>query len=329
MVEQELFIQWAEERFDKIKVSGNEVKIPDIWHSHIDKDNKCWVNTEKGCFRAFKSERAGNIFELVMDVDGCSWDEAKEKLGSQTLKDLENRVAEFLKKKPQTKNNKTNKINLPPSTYLLKSLNPENPARMAAEKYLKERNLSISNLMICVNGKWNNRIIIPYYSEEGELIYFNGRDITGKSKIKYLGPSKESGVGKGDVLWMSTWPIEGSKVYVTEGEFDAMSLKECGFHSAACGGKNLSSKQIEMLRKYHVIMCYDSDEAGKDGLRIAYNLIKKGLKKVGYIRPPIGYKDWNDLFKETKPAIVKAYIDREEKEFNPYIFNANSIEEVI
>lgn len=329
-VEHELFVQWAEEHFENVQVSGNEVKISDIWwDGGVDTKNKCWVNTEKGCFRAFKSETTGNIFELVMKVEGCSWDEAKEKLGAATLKNLEKKVEDFLfknKKKPKTE--KAKGLDLPDKTFLIRTLLPENPFRLKAEKYLKERKLDLGNLMICTSGRYSNRIIIPYYSSEGELVFFNGRDISGKSNIKYLGASeKEFGVKKSDVLWMSAWPEEGSKVYLTEGEFDAMTLSKSGFYAAACGGKTLNDKQVGLLRPYHVIVCFDSDKAGEYGFRtvISDYLIKKGIRNVGFVRPPLGYKDWNEVLQASNEKVVKAYIQKSEEQTNDYFITTRPL----
>ena len=49
--------------------------------------------------------------------------------------------------------------------------------RTLAENYLKSRKLPVDNLYVCSNGRYANRIIIPYYDNNKKLIYYNGRSI--------------------------------------------------------------------------------------------------------------------------------------------------------
>ena len=83
-----------------------------------------------------------------------------------------------------------------------------------------------------MDGRYKGRIIIPYYDKIGNLIYFNGRHL-GNSKCKYLGPPKDIGVGKEDVVFMAgKWPETGSIIYLCEGEFNAISLREAELNGA-------------------------------------------------------------------------------------------------
>ena len=340
VINTDLFIEWALDKFETAVVSGDEVKVPDIWwkneYGNGDSDNKCWINTEKCCFRAFKSERTGHLVEFVMEVEKCSWNEAVEILGGdESIYQLEQKLIEFLSKesgdfkessKPVTS---TNKVSLPANTYLINELASNDYAKQAVIEYLSSRKIDHVkfNLMFCKEGKYRNRIVIPYYDSKGQLLYFNTRALTDKG-IRYLGPPKEEfGVGKGDVLWMYSWPKAGSKVYLTEGEFDAMSLAQCGLYAGAFGGKSMSEEQIEFLKPYHLVMAFDADKAGSDGWKVAEDItsyrkfIKDNKPNVSFVRPPIGYKDWNDLLVKFNANTVKAYINEEEKYFTIDILN--------
>lgn len=318
MVNKDSFIKWAEERFNDIEIKGDEVKINSPFTQEPDHGHHCWCNPEKNAYHCFKSEAHGSLTHLVMQTDGCDFDEAIEILGGDNdLRLLEMKLARFFAEKKTTK--KISKIALPPETFAISKMSLEGRFRKIAENYLNSRHIPIGNLHVCLGGKYHDRIIIPYYGPSGELIYFNSRDMTNHSGARYLGPDeKEAGIGKGDVLWMQTWPNSGEKVYLTEGEFDAMSLCVAGFNGAACGGKTLGPKQLELLRPYEVCLSFDGDKYGREALnKIGEHLLKNGIRKVSYIRPPEGIKDWNEMLVKYGQDIIVLYISKNERPFSP------------
>jgi len=324
MIDHDNFVQWALDNFDDVKVDKDEVKIPDRWWPEDDHGHHCWCNTSKNCFRAFKSENSGTLIELIMEVEGCTWKEAYDILGGDgSLHRLEEKLEDFLRtgihEEEEVEEKAEGYLALPDGTFLIKALMEKNPIRVRAERYLRSRKINLGNLMICTQGRFRDRIVIPYYDKNGDLVFFNARHLDNKVKPKYCVPNhEECGVGKADVVWMGFWPQKNSKVYITEGEFDAMSLVQCGYNAGAVGGKSMSNQQIELLRPYRLTMAFDSDKAGKDGLKIANELLGKGFREVSFVRPPEGYKDWNTLLVETHEDIVKYYIDHNERVFDPY-----------
>jgi len=321
LVDHDRFIDWADQHFHQLSIKGYEVKVNDPWWKNDDglpdNDQKCWINTLKGCYHAFKSERAGNIVEFVMMIEGCEWDAAVEIVGGDNaLQSFDEDMTTFLQsEKEKSQNPKQPPVTLPPQTYPITSLDQKDQRRKWAENYLRDRRLDITGLMFCLSGRYKDRIVIPYYDQIGNLTYFNTRTISDKEKVRYLGPKKEEfGVGKGDVLWMSEWPEAESKIYLTEGEFDAISLAQCGLYAGACGGKALSEKQIDMLRRYRIALAFDSDKAGEDIYQIWESMSKLGKTKTGdtyritLVRPPKQYKDWNKFLIKHDPYTIRGYI---------------------
>lgn len=86
-----------------------------------------------------------------------------------------------------------------------------------------------------------NRVIIPYF-KNGKMIYFQGRDITGKSKMKYLSPE----VQRSNVLFGIDNIFVNSEdpIYVVESAFDAIHLG-----GVATMENALTKDQIEILEK--------------------------------------------------------------------------------
>lgn len=323
-IDRELFINWLSNKHPEIQITPKEIMIHDLWwmneNGQADTENKLWFNLDKGCYHAWKSGKAGKIHEFIMEVEHCSKDEANEILGvSDGLYGLEQRLDDFFNnpESPLLVAPKSNKIALPPNTYLINSLSNENPYGNRAKKYLSNRKIYLEGLMVCCDGEYRNRIIIPYYGKNGELLYYNGRALF-NGGLRYKVPDKERyKIGKDEVLWVHKWYPKNSKVYLTEGEFDAMSLVQAGFNAAACGGKNVSPKQIELLRDYHIVLAFDCDKAGEDAFKIANkivdNSVGNGIKQVGLIRPPVGYKDWNEMLVKHSEKTIANYINKEEK----------------
>lgn len=333
------FLNWAESRFGgDVVIKGNEIMVNSIFVPDYKHHLSC--NPSKalhGVYHCWKSDKGGSLVDLVMRVDKCSYEEAMEKLGLGfvSIRDLENKLNDIFSKKSNQETTEESlpksDIKLPSGTFWIKSLPSDNAWRIEAEKYLSERKINSSELLVCIDDdEYKNRIIIPYYNEEGKIIYWNGRTLSNSEAIpKYRGPDKEKyGIGKGDVVYFSDGvPPAGSKIYITEGEFDAKTLSYCGFFSAALGGKLIEIKQIEKLRGLIPVICFDTDDklvdAGGEALvKVGEEFIKKGFNEIYYVRPPKIYKDWNKMFVVTNSKIINAYIKQHEKRFS----NSTSIE---
>lgn len=91
------------------------------------------------------------------------------------------------------------------------------------------------------NARWYGRLIIPVY-KDSKLIYWQGRDLTGKHVKKYLSPDipRDKIIGGYDKLQdFSTAPL-----YVTEGWFDAYWLD-----GVSIFGNKMTPEQIKWLTK--------------------------------------------------------------------------------
>jgi DNA primase len=314
----EHFLNWACEHFGAANVEqrGPEICINSPFVGYDD-GYHLQCRPEINAFHCWKSNAKGNLYQLVMDMEGCAFPDAKDILGGdQYLYKLEQKLEKFFEQKYKESQQSVidKSLSLPPDTFSINSL--KGRWRQLAENYLEKRKIPIDGLCFCLDGKYKNRIIIPYYGPKGNLIYFNARDITGQSKVRYRGPEKEVGIGKGDVVWMKAWPKEGEMIYLTEGEFDAMSLCLAGFNGAACGGKNFSEKQFELVKPYQITICFDLDKYGLEALNKVGAFMRskqfvRGAKydQIGYIRPPQGYKDWNDMLVQLDKDIVRLYVE--------------------
>lgn len=319
-IEYEEFLSWVKTRFPDYRERNGEIKINSIFIDDYKKH--LWCNPEKNAFHCWKSGKTGNLLDLVHQVDGISYADAKLVLGINDLRYFENDVGDFLSASKPVETPKEpipDSITLPPSTFLIDDLSEMSKAKQAATNYLTGRKIPTAGLYICTEGKYKDRVIIPYRLGEGNLIYWNGRDISGKSNLRYRGPDKdEYKIGKEDVIYFYKYPPKGTEVFVTEGEFDAITLTLCGFFGVAVGGKEVYEKQVKLLRDFKICLSFDNDEAGLSALNsVGTTLLKEG-HEMTFVRPPSGYKDWNALFVVHGDAVVKEYIIKNKQKFDQW-----------
>lgn len=321
------FVEWAESRFSDVIVKGNEIHLNSIFSD--DTKHHLWCNPtggkksrDFGVYHCWKTDQKGSLVKLVQLVDKCSREEALSTLlGYQTIAQLEKKLDEFFNDQSEVIEEPKQKsgLQLPYGSNLISELGTNNWFRKHAEDYLSRRKIPIDGLYVCMEQPYKFRIVIPYYGRDGRLIYWNSRHISPKAKLRYLGPPKECGVGKEDVIYMAgNWPQKGKTLYLCEGEFNAISLKLCELSAAACGGKNMSEKQAIMLSDYKIVICLDRDKAGSQGSAKMMNMLSlsKNINsndKLMFVRPPEQYNDWNEMYIEVGAVILNAWIKQKQK----------------
>lgn len=322
-----VFKQWVQQHFKEMREKNGKIRLCSIYCDAIGGDRKfhMYCKPSIGMFKCMKSGEKGSLYSLVMQVEKCAYDQAVDLLeGEQNLRYFEAKLDEYLN--PENKENKhqyagwKKNLDFPPNTFLITNLGEQSHFRHRAERYLSSRKLPPDGLMMCIGGEYANRIIIPYYDREGDLVYWNGRDL-GNSQLRYRGPDSKMypAAKKEEVVWMRFFPKSGTKIYLTEGEFDAMTLNECGFHAAAFGGASFNTKQFEMLRGYQLVLAFDADKAGENGIRQISDAISStksitGVDSLYYVRPPKQFKDWNAMYQAYDKDIVRLYIEKKEAE---------------
>ena len=149
---------------------------------------------------------------------------------------------------------------------------------VAASGYLNRRGLDLSltrhfKLGFCdtntvIDGRvfyTRNRIIIPISDMTGRIVSWQGRDITGASKLRYLFPPRFKGAEY--VYNAEAIPDTPDYLIVSEGAFGAFGWWQAGYKNVvATFGKKISSAQVEILRLINpktLFMAWDSDAADK------------------------------------------------------------------
>lgn len=161
-----------------------------------------------------------------------------------------------------------------------------------------------------------NRIIIPKYDINGEVVSLCGRSLNQKGSLKYLRlennseyrdecPELDSSKYLYNFERARKYILAQSEVIIVEGYFDAIRLWEKGIYNVAAlettsMTKN-QEKQLESLGPIKITCFLDADDSGKDmQLKLLENLSNKKNKKQFYYLKTFFVDDqnYNDFGKD-------------------------------
>ena len=120
------------------------------------------------------------------------------------------------------------------------------------------------------------RIIIPIYTPQGDLVNFQGRDITGKQELRYKGcPIKEAVIHHKKLLYGAEQCRDMQRIVVCEGVFDQWRL---GRGAVATFGTSLKAEQLAMLSLWpEIVFLFDPEpEAQAHARQYAHDLAACG-----------------------------------------------------
>jgi DNA primase len=182
----------------------------------------------------------GNCFSGSCQVKFNRWSFIRHTLGHLSTKEVIEHIKDFAKElgwRPVRRESLA--VNLDTELKLPKSY--ELPIGGKNLKYLINRGIGADmagyfRLRFCKEGFfayehegkrlkqfYNNRILIPIFDLEGDLVSFQGRDITGDADKKYLFPPGFASTGKYLYNGHNAWGAE--HIAIGEGAFDVYGLK--------------------------------------------------------------------------------------------------------
>ena len=252
------------------------------------------VNGETGLWQDFKSGECGNFIHLISHTQKITYKDAEVYVRRQLFDDIGSLFdSSTVDTRPVLGDNK-----IETELQNFRPLNEEsgwaNPLlHRLALKFVKDRYLNPSSFLLATEGKFKDRLIIPY--ERDGIFYFQAR-LLSSFGVKYLNPGRAShGVEASKVLY----PFDEFENYVLlcEGPLDAMSLQAAGINATCTQGSRLSHAQLDLVKDKKLIFAYDNDDAGQEGVEGAFTLCRTKNKSEFYVvRPPHHYKDWNDFW---------------------------------
>lgn len=186
------------------------------------------------------------------------------------------------------------------------------PTSMQTMKFVKESFLDKQSLLdFGVIGQkegrtfcyWQNRIMLPIYSNNDKIIGFNGRIIE-KGEPKYLNSPQTKHFNKSILLFglhKARKAINDTKkVIVTEGCFDVIAFHQIGIkHTVATLGTALGEGHLPKLKQFgaYIVLAYDGDKAGINAAFKAAVLLSYAGLDGGVVLFPSG-KDPADMVRD-------------------------------
>jgi len=240
------------------------------------------IDKNNGTFFCFSCHHIADLIEFVMHTSGRTYFESVRFIKSkETETNIEAVVNKALHQMPDF---------VQYDELLIKRLNKQALDSPRAMTYFEGRRLTRESVIKFDLGysEKQDSVVIPMQSPDGMSIGFVARTIEGKEF------KNTPGLPKSKILF-NLHRVKASKiVYVVESSFDAIRLDQVGFPAVATLGANVSSSQIELLKRYFtgVVLVADNDEAGAI---MAEKLTEKMGNLVTIIRPDKKYKDIGDM----------------------------------
>ena len=240
------------------------------------------VSKESGLFFCFGCQTTRSLIELIMHMTSRTYFETVRFIKSkETETDIEAVINKALHQLPDF---------VQYDELLIKRLNKQALDSPRAMTYFEGRRLTRESVIKFDLGysEKQDSVVIPMQSPDGMSIGFVARTIEGKEF------KNTPGLPKSKILF-NLHRVKASKiVYVVESSFDAIRLDQVGFPAVATLGANVSSSQIELLKRYFtgVVLVADNDDAG---MIMAERLTEKMGNLVTIIRPDKRYKDIGDM----------------------------------
>lgn len=298
---------------------------------HADHSPSMSVSREKQMYKCFSCGAAGNVFTFIQNYENVTFYEAVQLLANKVGISLAIPIKSE-KKEKYTKEYEMMELAL---KYYQNNLNTSLGEK--AKKYLYNRNLEdevikdfeigyaasthtlnklllkkgytvleMQKLGLVSTSKEDydiffDRVMIPLYNLEGQVVGFTGRALDDTNTPKYLG-SKESIIyKKGNLLFNYHRAKESIKlnkeIILVEGNMDAIRLYASGIKNVvALMGTALTKEQIQIIKKLRckVILMLDNDTAGEkatydDGLLLEQENIDVLVVRLSGEKDPDSY----------------------------------------
>ena len=240
------------------------------------------INKYSGLFFCFSCSKTSDLVELVMNCSGRTYFESVRFIKSKEIEtDIVSDIVSKLVDKEEF-------IEFDES--IIFRLNTQGLLSEKSIEYFKKRKITKESVIKFKLGYSENQnmITIPIYNHDSICVGFVARSIEGKDF------KNTPGLPKSKVLFNLNKVKTASRVYVVESSFDAIRLDQVGLSAVATLGANVSSKQIELLKKYFsdIILIADNDEAGE---KMKDRLIGKLGGMLSIVSIDNRYKDIGDM----------------------------------
>ncbi|MBQ3053285.1 MAG: DNA primase [Clostridia bacterium] len=138
---------------------------------------------------------------------------------------------------------------------------------------------------------FRDRVMIPIFDIRGNVIAFGGRTMVKSDGRKYMNSSDSIIFNKSKTLYALNFAKKNcsERIIMVEGYMDVITLHKYGFTNAVAGlGTAFTKDHANLLARYtkEVVLCYDSDEAGRKAVMSAIEILTTTQLKVKVMTIP-------------------------------------------
>ena len=176
--------------------------------------------------------------------------------------------------------------------------------------------------------RFRGRLMFPICDEQGRVIAFSGRILSGDEKTaKYVNSPETPLFTKGRVLFALDKAkraiIDAGHAIICEGQLDTIACHAAGVRNVvAPQGTALTSDHARVLKRYveELILCFDGDKAGRNAtIRSLDECLGSGLSlRVASIPPP---DDPDSFLRKAGPDAFRAILGKAQSFFDFYLQN--------
>lgn len=322
-------------QYIELKRAGRNFKGHSPWGT--DRTPSFMVSPEKGIWHDFSSNKGGDIFSFVMEMEGCTFREALEKLAQQAgveLKKYSNSDREYAAKKQRLYDileltTKYYQFCLTKSKmvcqYVFYKRNMNKPTvekfrigyapasgkalvEFLTKRGYKKQDMEEAGLLNRIGTDlFRGRMMIPLMDESGRVIGFTGRKLDDKDEKspKYLNTPETLLYNKGRHIFGFSQAKEMIRredfVVVVEGNMDVISSHQAGVCQAvATAGTAMTEMHLKSFARMtkDIRLAYDGDEAGVRAAERAISMASKFGIYLSIIDDYHGCKDADELIQK-------------------------------
>ena len=293
---------------------------------HGDRHPSLSVNEEKGSFVCYACGERGDVFAFVSKIENIGFIEAVKKLTGKNVNQLttmdDGQLPIQKKEKEKGEGGSVGAKRLPiekiqkENEIFLASLMPVGSG--CSELTPTWLDFGVGQSPFMVSKYWwsmRNRLVFPVRDEEGRLVGFAGRWLSGEEeKKKYVNSRTSELYRKSGLLYGLYEGREAIRregcVFLVEGYKDVLAMHAAGFkHTVGLCGTILSKEHIALMKRYatSVRVMLDADKAGRKGTdEIIPAFMGEGMEAVR-ISLPEG-DDPDSLFRRLGKEAFAAYV---------------------
>ena len=321
-------------QYIELKRAGRNFKGHSPWGT--DRTPSFMVSPDKGIWHDFSSNKGGDIFTFVMEMEGCTFREALEKLAQQAGVELKRynsddrkqaahkqRIRDCLELATKyfqfclTKNKTVMeyvfyKRNLNKKTVENFRIGYAPKSGRALVDFLKkrgftEKEIEDAGLVNRFGGDlFKGRMTVPLMDVSGNVIGFTGRIIEQDDKSpKYLNTPETILYNKGRHIFGLSQAKDAIRrtdfVVVVEGNMDVISSHQAGVTQAvATAGTAMTEMHLKSFSRLtkDIRLAYDGDEAGVRAAERAISMASKFGIYLSVIDDYHGCKDADELIQK-------------------------------